>query len=78
MDELYSIDVNLDHVRTEQCDQTKYLEENNKNMWNDIATRNMIIKMLSENLNKTTNSFYNSNDSDLFNKTSTKSKFCIS
>ena len=65
MDELYSINVNLDRVRTEQCDQTKYLEENNNNMWDDIATKNMIIKMLLENLNKTTNSFYNSNDSEL-------------
>ena len=39
MDELYGINVNLDHVRTEQCDQTKYFEENKKNMWDDIATK---------------------------------------
>ena len=36
-------------------------------MWDDIATKNMIIKM-SENLNKVKNSFYNSNDSDLLTK----------
>ena len=46
MDELYSINVHLDRVRTEQSDQTKYLEENNKNMWDDIAAKNMIIEML--------------------------------
>ena len=39
MDELYSINVNLDRVRSEQCDRTKYLEENKKNMWDDIATK---------------------------------------
>ena len=27
MDELYSINVNLDHSQTEQCDYTKHLEE---------------------------------------------------
>ena len=37
-------------------------------MWYDIGTQNMIIEMLSENLNKSTNSFYNSNDSDLLTK----------
>ena len=68
MDELYSINVNLDRVQTKQCDQTRYLEENIKNMWDDIATKNMIIKMLSENLKKITNSFYNSNNSDLSTK----------
>ena len=34
----------------------------------DIATKNMIIKRLSKDLNKITNSFYNSNDSDLLTK----------
>ena len=59
MDDLYSISVNLDLVRTEQCDQTKYFAENNKLMWDDNAIKNMIIKTLSENLNKITNSYYN-------------------
>ena len=68
IDELYSLNVNLDRVRTEQFNQTKYLEENNKNMWNDIATKNITIEVLSENLHKITNSFYNSNDSDLLTK----------
>ena len=57
MDELYSINFPLDRVRTEQWDQTKYIEENSNNMWDNIATKNMITKMLSENLNKITNSF---------------------
>ena len=48
MDELYSVNVNLDRVRTEQCGQTKYLEKSNKNMRDDIATKNMIIKTLSK------------------------------
>ena len=65
MDELYSINVHLDRVRTEQSDQTKYLEENNKNMWGDIVAKNMIIEMLWENLKKITNSF---NNSDLLPK----------
>ena len=68
MDELCSINVNLGRAWTEQCDQTKYLEENNKNTCDDIAIKNMIIKMLSENLYKITNSFYNSNDSVFFIK----------
>ena len=67
IDELYSINVNLDHVRTEQCDQTKYLEENKKKT-DDIATKSMIIKRLSKNSIKITNSFHNSNDSDLLTK----------
>ena len=37
-------------------------------MLHDIATKNMIIKMLWENVNKITNSFYNSNHSDLLTK----------
>ena len=60
MDELYSINVNIDHSQTEQCDYTKHLEEYNKNMWDDIATKIMIIKMLSQSFNKITNSFHNS------------------
>ena len=60
MDELYSINVNLDHSQTEQCDYTKHLEEYNKNMWDDITTKIMIIKMLSQSFNKIRNSFHNS------------------
>ena len=37
-------------------------------MWDVIATKNIIIKMLSENFNKITISFYISNDSDLLTK----------
>lgn len=60
MDELYTINVNLDHSQTEQCDHTEHLEEYNKNMRNVIATKIMIIKMLSESFNKITNFFHNS------------------
>ena len=74
MDELYIINVNSDRVRTEQCEQTKCFEENT-NMWDNIATKIMIIKMLSENLNKITNFFYNSNDSDLLTKRQQNSSF---
>ena len=73
MDDLYSISVNLDHVRTEQCDQTKYFAENNKN-----AIKNMIIKTLSENLNNITNSYYNWNDSDLLTKRQQNLRFVFS
>ena len=62
------INVNLDRVRIERCDQTKYLEESNINMWDDINAKNMIIKMLSENINKITSSFNNSNDTYLLTK----------
>ena len=78
MDKLYSINVTLDHVWTDQCDQTKYSKENSKNMWDDIATKNMITKMLSENLNKITNSFYTWNESDLSAKHHQNLKFCVS
>ena len=37
-------------------------------MWDDVATKDMIIKMLSENLNKITNFFCNWNKSGLLTK----------
>lgn len=52
IDEFYRINVNLDQVWTEQRDQIEYLEEKNKTMWDDIATKTMIYNMVSENLNK--------------------------
>ena len=58
MDELYAINLNIDRVRTEQCDRTKQMEGNSKIMWEEVPTKNTIIKLLSENLNQTTNSFY--------------------
>ena len=56
MNELYGIKLSIDRVRTEQCDQMKYLEENTKNLWDEIATKNIIIKFLSEKFNQNTNS----------------------
>ena len=56
VEELYAINLNIDTVWTEQCDQTKQLEDNSKNMWEEIATKNTTIKLLSENLNQITNS----------------------
>ena len=53
MDELYSFNKTLDRVRTEQCDQTKLIEEM-KNLSNENHTKTLIIKTLSENLNTIT------------------------
>ena len=53
MDELYSFNKTLDRVRTEQCDQTKLIEEM-KNLSNENHTKSLIIKTLSENLNTIT------------------------
>ena len=68
MNELYGIKLSIDRVRTEQCDQTKYLEENTKNLWEEIATKNIIIKFLSENFNQNTNSSYNNKSKDIVTK----------
>ena len=54
MNELYAINLNIDRVRTEQCDQTKKLEDNFKNMRKEIVTKNTTIKLLSENHNRVT------------------------
>ena len=43
-----------------------------------IATKNMIITRLSKNLQKITNSFYNSNDSDLLTKSQQNISFVYS
>lgn len=51
MNELYAINLNIVRVRTEQCDQTKKLEDNFKNMRKEIVTKNTTIKLLSENHN---------------------------
>ena len=53
MDELYSFNKTLDRVRTEQCDQTKLIQEM-KNLSNENHTKTLIIKTLSENLNTVT------------------------
>ena len=53
MDELYGFNKTLDRVRTEQCDQTKLIEEI-KNLSNENHTKTLIIKTLSENLNTVT------------------------
>lgn len=37
-------------MQSQQCDQRKHLEGNSKNMWKEIATKNTIIKSLSETL----------------------------
>ena len=53
MDELYGFNKTLERVRTEQCDQTKLIEEM-KNLSNENHTKTLIIKTLSENLNTIT------------------------
>ena len=49
MDELYSFNQTLDRVRTEQCDQTKFMKDM-KNL-TDENTKTLIIKILTENMN---------------------------
>ena len=50
MNDLYDISWNTDKVQSQQCDQRKQLEGNSRYMWKEIATKNTIIKSLSENL----------------------------
>ena len=68
MNELCTIDLNIDRVWTEQCDKTKQLEDNFKNMWEEIATKNTIIKLLPGNLSQITNSFYKTNNKSIITK----------
>ena len=53
--ELYSLSRIMDRIRTEY-DQSKILEKN-ENLRNEISSKGMIIKMLSESLSQITNSF---------------------
>ena len=53
--ELYSLSRIMDRIRTEY-DQSKILEKN-ENLRNEISSKDMIIKMLSESLSQITNSF---------------------
>ena len=53
MDELYSFNKTLDRIRTEQCDQTKFIQEM-KNLTEENHTKTLIIKTLSDNLNTVT------------------------
>ena len=50
MDELYRLSKNIDQVRTEQCDQTKFMP-GMTNMLEESKTKTEIIKTLSENVN---------------------------
>ena len=68
MNELCTIDLNIDTLRAEQCDKTKQLKDNFKNMWEEIATKNTIIKLLPENLSQIKNSFYKTNIKSIITK----------
>ena len=68
VEELHAINLNNDTVWTEQCDQTKQLEDNSKNMWEEIATKNTIVKLSSENLNQITNSYRKANNKIIITK----------
>ena len=56
MDELYSINKNIDRVRMEQYDQTTFME-GMKNMLAESMTKTEIIKSLSENITAVTNAY---------------------
>ena len=43
MNELYATNLNIHRVRTEQSDQTKQLEDNFKNMLEEITAKNAVI-----------------------------------
>ena len=68
MNELCAINLNLDRLWTEQGNQVKQLEDNAKNIREEIATKNTIIKLLSENLIQITNSFCKSNNKYIITK----------
>ena len=55
-EELCSLSNNVDRVRTEQCNQTDFMEEMKK-MLEESKTKTEIIKMLSENVNTITNAY---------------------
>ena len=46
----------------------KQLEDTSKNMQEEIAAKNTIIKVLSENLNQITNSFFKTNNKNIITK----------
>ena len=55
-DETYSLSKNIDRVRTEQCNQTDFMEEIKKKL-EEIKTKTGIIKTLPENVNTVTNAY---------------------
>ena len=60
MDELYSFNKTVDRVRTEQCDQTKFMKDM-KNLTDENHTKTLIIKTLTENLNINKEKFITNN-----------------
>ena len=52
-EELYSLNKNIDQVRTKQCNHTDFMEEMKK-MLEQSKTKTEIIKTLSENVNTIT------------------------
>ena len=69
MDKLYSLCRSIDHVRTEQIDQTNSTQGEGwgdvKKIWEENSNKNEIIKILPENLNTTTISLYKYSDKNI-------------
>ena len=55
-EELRSLNKYVDRVRTEQCNQTDFMEETKK-MLEESKTKTEILKTLSENVNTITNAY---------------------
>ena len=64
MDKLYSLSRIIERVRTEQIDQTNFMEDV-KQIWEENSNKTVIIKTLLENLNTITNSLYKSLDKNV-------------
>ena len=64
MDKLYSLSRIIEHVRTEQIDQTNFMGDV-KQIWEENSNKTVIIKTLLENLNTITNSLYKSLDKNV-------------
>ena len=59
IDEPYSLSRSIDHVKTEQIDQTNFMR-GVKKIWEQNSNKNEIIKTLLKKLNTITDSFYKS------------------
>ena len=64
MGELYSLSRSIDHVRTEQIDQTSFMG-NVKKIWEENSNKKIIFKTLLENSNTVTYSLYKSSDKNI-------------
>ena len=64
MDELYRLSRSIDRVKTEQIDQTNFMDDVKK-IWEENSNKNEIIKTLLENLSTITSFLYKPSDKNI-------------